>query len=496
MGITNERESARADKLRILQHFSFVKGIKRRWLVNNLSVIATVIVLVFALAAVAFSNYFTSSVQFSLQNRAASTTRLINLYMSDSFDSFYRYANNIVNSFSDKDKMEMQVIDQYGRIMFSSTGLSAGFMLISDDVMNTLQTGKASTYVGEDQLTGESIMAVTSPVLFQDGTVIGGVRYVTSTRALDKQLNQLNLILLATAVLLLTFVVMANQFFIRSIVNPVLQINQLAGRIAGGQYGAKLDVAFDDEIGELCTTINNMSAEIARMEKLKNDFISSVSHELRTPLTAIAGWVDTIESDLKDTQTATAGCNIIRQETIRLSQMVEELLDFSRIESGGIKLRTEDFDIRAEVKSALFTYRDMLRQTGLEVQYSEEDYPVIVLGDRHRLKQVFLNIIDNAAKYGADGKALKVSVCCKTGVGTLRIREFGVGIPQDELPFVKEKFFKGSARGRGAGIGLAVCNEIVMLHEGELEVESTYGEGTEIIIKLPARAGESEKADV
>lgn len=484
------RPAAKGEKMKRIT--GFTKGIKRRWLVNNLSVIAIVVVCVFALGSVLVSNYYTGSVRSSLLSRASTTSKIINQYMSESYDAFYYYASTLVNDFSDKDKIEMQVIDRYGRVMFSSTGLSAGFVPTADDVGQAINTGVTAVFVGDDKLTGEHIMAVTAPIYAGDGNAfIGAVRYVTSLKLLDRQLTRLNAVLALGAAAIVLLIMATNQFFIRSIVNPVLQINDLARRIAKGQYGAQLDVAFDDEIGELCTTINNMSAEIARMEKVKNDFISSVSHELRTPLTAIGGWAETIESDLSDTQTAMAGLEIIKKETRRLSQMVEELLDFSRIESGALKLQTELFDLRGELYDAVFTYNDMLRQNGLEIIYHETTEPVMVVGDRNRLKQVFLNVIDNAGKYGKDGDSVDISITEENGNAVVRIVDHGVGIPEDELPFVKEKFFKGSAKGRGAGIGLAVCNEIVTMHEGRLDVASTYGEGTEITITLPAETGES-----
>ncbi|MEA4920718.1 MAG: HAMP domain-containing sensor histidine kinase [Clostridiaceae bacterium] len=472
--------------------FGFTKGIKRRWLVNNLSVIVIVVICTFSLGSISISNYYTGSVRSSLQSRASTTSKIIKQYMSESYDTFYYYAGSLTNDFSDKDKVEMQVIDRYGRIMFSSTGLSAGFVPSADDVSQAISTGTTAIFVGDDSLTGEHIMAVTAPIYVGTGdTFIGAVRYVTSLKLLDGQLTRLNVILVAAALAIVVLVMITNQFFIKSIVNPVLQINELARRIAKGQYGARLDVAFDDEIGELCTTINNMSAEIARMEKIKNDFISSVSHELRTPLTAIGGWAETIESDLSDAQTATAGLEIIKKETRRLSQMVEELLDFSRIESGALKLQTELFDLRGELYDAVFTYTDMLRQNGLEINYSESETPIMVVGDRNRLKQVFLNIIDNAGKYGKDGDRIDISIILKGVNAVVKIRDYGVGIPENELPFVKDKFFKGSARGRGAGIGLAVCNEIIILHDGTLDIASVYGEGTEITITIPAEVGES-----
>ena len=210
-----------------------------------------------------------------------------------------------------------------------------------------------------------------------------------------------------------------------------------------------------------------------------------MSHELRTPLTAISGWADTIEGCLDDPQLATQGLAIIKKETRRLSQMVEELLDFSRIEGGGMRLQTEPFDLRGDLYDAVFTYTDMLQQEGMKIEYEEPEEPIMVFADRNRLKQVFLNIIDNAGKYGKDGDRVQVSARIEEGNCVVSIRDFGQGIRAEELPFVKQKFYKGSAKGRGAGIGLSVCNDIVQMHGGTLDIDSVYGEGTNVRITLP-----------
>ena len=421
-----------------------------------------------------------------------STAKYLNRYMSATYDEFYYFSNQLVQEFADRDRIEMQVIDVYGRIMFSSAGLSAGFVPGTSDISRCIDTKETTVFTGFDGLTGERVMSVAAPVIYQNGRVIGVVRYVSSLRLLDKQLGYIYLGLAVGGTLLMGLVVVSNRFFLRSIVNPVLRINEFAQTIAGGHYGARLDVEFNDEIGELCTTLNNMSTELARMDKLKNDFISSVSHELRTPLTAIGGWAETVANDIGDPEVAPAGLAIIQKETRRLSQMVEELLDFSRLENGRLKLQPERFDLRGELYDAVFTYTELLKQEGMEVNYDEPEQPIFVYGDRNRIKQVFLNILDNAAKYGAEGKRVVVGAAAQGDFATATIRDFGIGIPSEELPFVKEKFFKGSARGRGAGIGLAVCNEIIGMHGGTLDIDSVYGEGTVITITLPL-AGETEQ---
>lgn len=477
--ITGEAGGAPAPRRR-------TSGIKRRWLVNNMSIVVILLAVVFIAGGAFATNYYYDSLYNALQSRANTSARTFTTYMSATYNEFYRYAQQQVTEFSDKNKIEMQVLDSNGLIICSSTGLVAGTAPNVSDVNDCIETRQLASFTGYDPRTEERIMAVTAPVFRRGGEDLAGeVRFVSSLKLLDSQVGRIYMMLAGAALAVLLLITVTNQFFIHSIVNPVLKINELAQKIAQGQYGARLDLDFRDEMGELCNTINNMSTEIARMEKLKNDFISSVSHELRTPLTAIGGWAETVENNLDDPATVETGLDIIRKETTRLSQMVEELLDFSRLETGRMKLQTDIFDLRGDVYDALFVYNEMLRQEGIETFYYEPENPVYVNGDRNRLRQVFLNIIDNAAKYGKDGGRIELFMEKEEGWAVVKIRDYGVGIPADELPLVKEKFFKGSSRQRGAGIGLAVCDEIVGMHGGSLDIESEYGEGTTVLIRLP-----------
>ena len=255
---------------------------------------------------------------------------------------------------------------------------------------------------------------------------------------------------LLACLVFLIFVVASNSYFIRSIVDPVLKINNIAKEIAAGRYGVRLQKTYDDEIGELCDTINYMSDEINRAERMKNDFISSVSHELRTPLTAIGGWSETLlAGGGEDPEEVMQGLTIIQKESNRLTRMVEELLDFARIESGRMKLEVETFDLSIELYEAVYMYENLLQKSGIRLNYDEDvEANYFVNGDRHRMKQVFLNILDNAAKYGADGKRIDITLGRDGGKLVATVRDYGQGIPEAELPFVKEKFYKGSSKHR------------------------------------------------
>ena len=235
-----------------------------------------------------------------------------------------------------------------------------------------------------------------------------------------------------------------------------------------------------------------MSEKVAMAEKSRTEFISQVSHELRTPLTAIEGWAETIAFDSAVQGDSLRGIHIISKEAERLTGMVSEMLEFARIQDGRFNLRIELIDIAAELEDALFTYGELLKQAGIEVNYTPPPAEIsLIPGDPERLKQVFLNLLDNAAKHGGDGGKVDVSISSDAQGVHIAIRDYGHGIPKGELPHVKEKFYKGSSKNRGTGIGLSVCDEIVTRHGGELNIENADGGGCLVTILLPQQNGEN-----
>jgi signal transduction histidine kinase len=275
-------------------------------------------------------------------------------------------------------------------------------------------------------------------------------------------------------------------WFWRHVTDPIERLTEFADTIADGSYGSQMENTRTDEIGQLTEAINNISQQTAAAEKTRTEFISQVSHELRTPLTAITGWAETIAYDEAVQGDSLRGIQIISREAERLTGMVMELLEFTRIQDGRFNLRIELLDISAELEDAMFTYGELLRQAGVELEYvpSEAEIPLIP-GDPERLKQVFLNLLDNASKHGGEGKKVEVAIRQKGESVWITVRDHGRGIPEAELPHVKEKFYKGSSKNRGTGIGLAVCDEIVTRHGGELRVENAEGGGCRVTVILP-----------
>ena len=466
-----------------------LRGLRRRWMFNTVLPVSALLIVVVALFSVGISSYYFGSMQKGLETRAQAVANSFNEYfMNNGYSNYYQKAVQSAETFEDKDYIELQFISSSGRIQVSTSGLTAGSSPGTADIGTAISENRMAAYRGVDPETGEKIMAVSHP-LVSNGRVVGAMRFVTSMREADQQVLWVNLMVILIAALCLLLVVISNLVFINNVAEPVAVVSEAAKRISAGSYGFRIEKQYPYELGELVENINDMSQQIGQNEKMKSEFISSVSHELRTPLTAINGWGETIlEDPTGDPVQLRRGIRIILNESRRLSTMVEELLDFSKMEDGRFTLSIEETDLQAEFEDAIFTYRELFRQEGIQLEYEagEELLPAIP-GDPERLKQVFCNVLDNAAKHGGAGKHIVASLVRGWGEQVVRIRDFGPGIPEAELPFVKQKFYKGTSKARGSGIGLAVCDEIINLHGGTFTVGNAEGGGAEVIIRLPEK---------
>ena len=466
-----------------------IYGLRKRWLVNSLSPIFVVAVLVAMTFCVIMVNYYYNMMLDGLRTRAVHASDYFTTFSMNSYAEFNQYATRFTQEFTEKDFLEVQVIGDSGRIISSSSGLTTGLTPDTTDITGALQNGVLTDYRGVDPSTGEHIMSVCAPLVV-NGRVQGALRYVTSMSAVQREILITVAVAAALLLLALTMVYVSNMVFINNVVEPVAEVTETAKRIAGGSYGAQMENHYQDEIGQLIDAINDMSGKIAKSEKIKSEFISSVSHELRTPLTAINGWGETLLELVKtgggDSEQRRRGVHIILKESRRLTTMVEELLDFSKMEDGRFTLSIEQVDLQAEFEDAIYTYRELFKQESIELTYDGGDELFDPIpGDPERLKQVFCNVLDNAAKHGGAGKRIDAAVRGDEGRIIITVRDYGPGIPEAELPFVKQKFYKGSSKARGSGIGLAVCDEIIHLHGGTFDIGNAEGGGCLVTITLP-----------
>ena len=463
------------------------KSLRKRWLLNTVGVICLLgLVCVFAVTAV-FAAYYYSSMESDLRYRARTSTEFFSDYLNQSYNQYYQSCITYAKTLEDKNSLELQFINAEGRIVASSYGSWAGPSPTTSDIADAMKTRDITPYFGKNPQTGERILAVSSPMIYSNGEVIGVMRYVTSARLLEQQVLRIGIISLVALLIIIAVVLFSSNYYIHSILVPLRAVIDKAQKITNGSYGIQIEKQYDDEIGELTDTINEMSMKISENEKSQTEFISSLSHELRTPLTAITGWSETLLSSDDLDEDTRRGMTIIHKEAGRLTDMVLSLLDFTRIQGDRMTLNIEQCDLRAEFEDTIFMYGSRLAQDGIRLNYLDNDEEIPEIScDPKRLRQVFLNILDNAAKHGTDGKQIDASISYASGFALVRIRDYGPGIPEDELPMVKKKFYKGSSKARGTGIGLAVCDEIVQMHGGTLTLENAPEGGALVTVKIPA----------
>lgn len=467
-----------------------LRGLRQRWIMNTVMPVFAVLMLIVILFSAGISNYYYRSMRDGMEKQAQALAGAFEEYFMDGgWAGYYKKAEQSAAAFEDKERIELQFISSSGRIQVSSTSsLTTGTFPGTDDISQAIAQNRMTPFQGRDPETGESILAVSHPLTF-NGQVQGVIRFVTSLRLVSRQVRLAVLAVCLVAALCMGMVIVSNLIFINNVVEPVAVVSEATKRISAGGYGFQVENKYTDELGVLVDNINDMSLKIGQNEKMKSEFISSVSHELRTPLTAINGWGETILEDLSgDPVQLRRGLRIIVNESRRLSNMVEELLEFSKMEDGRFTLRVEEVDLQAELEDAIFTYQELFRQEGITLEYAvgKGDFPSIP-GDSERLKQVFCNVLDNASKHGGAGGRIVASISREAGRQAVRVRDFGPGIPEAELPFIKQKFYKGSSKARGSGIGLAVCDEIVKLHGGTFTIGNAIGGGAEVVVSLPEK---------
>ncbi len=468
-----------------------LKGITKRWATNTLLITALILLVLVAACVMFFTSYYRNYVVNYLSGYANETViTYFTPYVDGDDVVFSQKAKEFTDSFADKSRIEVQVIDKTGNVLVSSSGFASDEQIKTmGDVKDAQKTNTGVCKWFGYNRNGEHIASV-AMVLPQtkNGEFSGAVRFMTSMRGIDRQILSFSFILLAVYVVALFFVALSGVFFVQTIVAPLQKINETAKLIAKGNYDVRIESEDknEDEITDLAKSINTMINEVAVADKMKNDFISTVSHELRTPLTAIKGWGEMLkELDGEDREISRRGTEVIINESERLSHLVEELLDFSRMQSGNLTLRLEKIDVLAELDEAVFVFKERSKRDSIEINYNAPEIPAPMMGDPNRIKQVFVNILDNAFKYNKQGGYVKVDAKVDDGVLTINFSDTGCGIAPEDLPNVKKKFYKANIQVRGSGIGLAVVDEIIKLHSGDIEINSEVDVGTTVTIVLP-----------
>ncbi|WP_339234443.1 HAMP domain-containing sensor histidine kinase [Paenibacillus sp. FSL R5-0517] len=386
---------------------------------------------------------------------------------------------------------ELEILDLNGRVLASSTAFESDrAVLQTSDIMQALN-GDMGRWIGRQPGTGESVMAVSHKFdLGGENTYV--IRYLTSLENVNSKLLNMGMLAIAVGIGVLAIVLIISIGMANSIVRPINNITAVSAQMARGRLDVRVKGNYKHELGELASTLNFMAHEIVRSNQIKDDFISSISHELRTPLTSIKGWSETLDSGGYDPEETRIGMGIISKETERLIGLVEEMLDFSKLQQNQMKLVKGTVNIREIVQETMLNVWAKAEQKQVHLKLeTDETRAYNVHGDGNRLKQVFLNIVDNAIKFSHENSWIFLSVKEENGQIIAAVQDTGIGISEEHLIKVRDRFFQVNHQNGGTGLGLAITQELVELHEGTITMQSELGSGTIVTVTLPAVADET-----
>ena len=456
-------------------------SIKKRWLVSVLMPVALLCGVVMLVSGLIIHSLYLDKVESAAEEYA----KTFMLLGSTDSQYFVSAAQEYCEQFENKDRIEIMILDRNGNFVVSTSGFDWSGLSMPDYEKALTASDRKATWTGKSSV-GEPILAGTILLGDANSGNQGAVRYLVSLTPCNARIMTLELILFSFLLCIMLITAYSGWFLIRSVVRPVSEVSLTARKLAAGDFSQSLTYNRQDEIGELCESIQYMATELGNAESLKNDFISSVSHELRTPLTAIKGWAETAKLSVgTDDDLVVRGLDVVLGESERLSGLVEELLDFSRIQNGRLVMNKRPFELGTVLEAAVNMYTELAKKRNIEVVYEPCRTPQNCFGDPDRIKQVFINIIDNAVKYSGDNGQVLIAALPEEGCVRIIIKDAGIGIPAADLDHVKEKFYKANKTVRGSGIGLAVADEIVKQHSGLLFVESSEGVGTTVTVVLP-----------
>ena len=455
------------------------KGMRRQIVLHYILVVFLALLLVEVIFLLAIRTYYYESIY---------TTITTHINTAEGYFQKYQISGEtvplqeVLDSFT-LNNTELEILTLNGDMITSSTGFQPDRTITTSDVPEAAGGG-IGRWVGRQAGTNESVMAV-SKVLKIHGKDTFVLRYLTSVEGINADLLNLSLLSVGIGAAVLAIVVIFSFGLANSIVKPLNNITAVSAQMAKGRFNTRIKGNYKYEIGDLASTLNYMAQEIVRSNQIKDDFISSISHELRTPLTSIKGWSETLISGGYDPDETKLGMGIISKESDRLIGLVEEILDFSKLQQNEMKLSMGTVNVKELLQETILNVWAKAEKKKIHLHLDSEEN-IFVKGDANRLKQVFLNLVDNAIKFSHPESVIGLTAGRLSGTeARMTVHDAGIGISEEHLSRVRDRFFQVDALNGGTGLGLAISQQLIELHNGRLEMNSELGKGTEVTVILP-----------
>ena len=425
-----------------------------------------------------------------------------NSFPHSSFEQFIRKNNteimtmmSILSRRSDETSIFITTPD--GRILLSTDGSYLGKRISDGEVLSVLTSQNSTVY---SQLysdmggllpkkSGMYASVFNFGVSSYDGTLI--VCYGDGRHDALSQSTIKTVILASLWVMIASFV--AVYFISEKIVSPIRQMSVATKRFSAGEFDTKIPVEGSDEIAELATAFNSMADSLANLEYMRSSFLANVAHDLRTPMTSISGFIDGILSGAIPQEQQSYYLGVIGQEIRRLSRLVSNLLDISRMEAGNRKFEKTPFDICETARIILLTFEAKIDAKKLNVEFDAPEDRLYVYSDKDAVYQVLYNLCDNAVKFSRDGGLYRITIKEAGDKVSVSVFDEGIGVSKEDLPNVFDRFYKSDkSRGldrTGVGLGLYIVKTIMDNLGEQITVDSVQGEYCNFTLTLTKYTG-------
>lgn len=317
------------------------------------------------------------------------------------------------------------------------------------------------------------------PITTKSGNVVGSVMTCTMSSDMDELLEAMIKTIVMSTLWLMLAALIAVYFITERLVSPIREMSRASRAFAAGRFDVRVEVNGNDEVAELATAFNNMANSLQHSTEVQRMFLANVSHDLRTPMTIIRGYIENIQSGAIPPDKVPHYLGVISTEVERLSRLVTSLLDITKIQAGERKFDIKPFDICEMAREIIIFSEQRLEDKKLDVMFDAERDNMYVNADRGAIHQILSNICDNAIKFSREGGRYEISIKDVGQKTVVSVYNEGVGIAEEELPYVFDRFYKSDkSRGldkTGVGLGLFIARTIIEAHNETIKVESEYG---------------------
>jgi signal transduction histidine kinase len=398
-------------------------------------------------------------------------------------------AVSMIEMMSQFSETKLYIVDSEGKVVANSgVPWNPKDSTIAKEEVELLAVGKTIRKTIESPTTQDRFLVTGTPMI-SGNEVIGGVYVLSSIEAIYQSIQRVRQLLILSGIGAFFLAVGFTFVLSKKLVAPLIQMERATRQIAKGELNTRVHIPAGDEIGTLAAAINDLAQDLQRYRDTRREFFANISHELRTPMTYLEGYATVLKSKMYETEEEKEKyLDIISQESKRLTHLIHDLFELSKIEEGKVSLEMDWLDVSEVVETTAQKVSLKAKEKGLTVEKDFQEPLPLIYADPFRMEQVVMNLLDNAIRYTEQGKIV-VRLSHSPSSVHLNIEDTGIGIPEEDLPYIFDRLYRvEKSRSRehgGTGLGLAIVKKLVDMQGGTIEVTSRVGKGTKFVITFP-----------